>query len=114
LVESVRASDIWKRAVASPRCYVEVPFALHTTAATLGLDGPESVLLRGTIDLVFEEDGRWILVDYKSDPTEGRLEMLVEEYKPQVKLYAKYWADQTKAEVQPGLFFVNTGQQVWL
>ena len=32
----------------------------------------------------------WILVDYKSDKVDGRLDELVEHYRPQVKMYAKY------------------------
>ena len=49
----------------------------------------ETILLQGAIDCWFEEDGKVILVDYKTDRIEeGSLEEHVDRYRPQIKAYA--------------------------
>jgi len=106
LVESVKRSALWKRAVASGECLTEVPFCL--------LHGDASIptLLRGNIDLAFHEEDGWVIVDYKTDrPAERTSEQLVEKYAPQVKLYAEAWKECTGEEVaETGLFLVTTGE----
>jgi ATP-dependent helicase/nuclease subunit A len=115
-VEAVRASDLWKRAGAARRRLVEVPFALPVPREELGISGgPETVLLQGVIDLAFEEDGGWILVDYKSDAVSaGGLDALVRFYTPQVRIYRRYWERLTGRPTQAGLFFVETRETVWI
>ncbi len=54
-------SDIVKRAVASERFWREVPVALGTGGGSL----------HGFIDLLFEEDGGLVVVDYKTDSVTG-------------------------------------------
>ena len=113
-VEAVRASDLWKRASAAPRRLVEVPFALMVRREELGLaDGPAETLLQGAIDLVFEENGAWTLVDYKSDTVGDKLDELVAFYTPQIAIYRRYWERLTGSPTRAGLFFAETGQEVW-
>ena len=110
----MRASDLWKRASAAPRRLVEVPFALMVRRGDLGLaDGPAETLLQGAIDLVFEENGAWTLVDYKSDTVGGKLDELVAFYTPQIAIYRRYWERLTGSPTRAGLFFAETGQEVW-
>jgi len=112
--ETVRASDLWKRASAAPRRLVEVPFALMVRREELGLaDGPAETLLQGAIDLVFEEKGAWTLVDYKSDSVGDKLDELVTFYAPQIAIYRRYWERLTGSPARAGLFFADTGQEVW-
>jgi ATP-dependent helicase/nuclease subunit A len=112
--EAVRASDLWRRASAAPRRLVEVPFALMVRREELGLaDGPAETLLQGAIDLVFEENGAWTLVDYKSDTVGDKLDDLVAFYTPQIAIYRRYWERLTGSPTRAGLFFAETGQEVW-
>jgi len=114
-VEAVRASPLWKRALAAKSRMVEVPFALTVPSADLGRNtGPEETLLTGALDLVFEEEEGWRIVDYKSDTIAGNLEDLVAFYKPQIAHYRRYWQQLTGRPTKAGLFFVSTGQEVWL
>jgi len=114
-VEGVRKSPLWKRALASKRCLVEVPFALSLPPAELGLsaDVPET-LLSGAIDLVFEEPDGWVLVDYKSDTVRENLEALVRFYEPQLSRYRRVWSELTGRPTKAGLFFLEGGREVWL
>jgi ATP-dependent helicase/nuclease subunit A len=115
LVEAVRSSPLWRRALAAKRRLTEVPFALTAESGDLGIptDGPARTLLQGAIDLAFEEDSGWVLVDYKSDTVAGDLDELVAFYSLQIELYRRYWEKLTGKRTKAGLYFVSTGQEVW-
>ncbi|HTO77106.1 MAG TPA: UvrD-helicase domain-containing protein [Thermoanaerobaculia bacterium] len=115
LVEAARRSPLWKRALAAKRRLVEVPFALVVPSAELGLpDPPRETLLTGAIDLLFEDAAGWTLVDYKSDRIAGNLDDLARWYAPQIRHYRRYWSKLTGRPTRAGLFFVETGEEVWL
>ena len=115
LVEAARHSPLWKRALAAKRRLVEVPFALMVASAELALpDPPRETLLTGAIDLLFEDAAGWTLVDYKSDRIAGNLDDLARWYAPQIRHYRRYWSKLTGRPTRAGLFFVETGQEVWL
>ncbi len=114
VIEGVRASDLWKRALAASRRMAEVPFALEVPRAELGIvDGPDSVVLQGAIDLVFEEEGGWVLVDYKSDAVGGNRDALIAFYNPQIAIYRRSWERLTGRPTRAGLHFIDTGETVW-
>ena len=72
-------SDLGKRAAASPRVAREWAFVCD-------IDG---VIVRGSIDLWFEENGELYLVDYKTDDVKAAAAPLrAVEYAPQLALYA--------------------------
>lgn len=112
VVEQVTSSEIWRRALNSKRWLVEVPFVTHITAeqSTTGLP----TVLRGVIDLAFEEQDGWVVVDYKTDVvTENRLEWLTEHYRGQVDTYASVWQAMLGQKVkEEGLYFTSPGQYV--
>jgi ATP-dependent helicase/nuclease subunit A len=115
VVAAVRSSELWARARRAKRRLVEVPFTLRVTPEEIGLtDGPSDSLLQGAIDLVFEEDDGWTLVDYKSDTVGENLPALIAFYTPQIELYRRYWERLTGRPTRAGLFFIATGEPVWL
>ncbi|MDL2717386.1 MAG: UvrD-helicase domain-containing protein [Acidobacteriota bacterium] len=112
---SVTASELWGRAMKSPRRFVEVPFEMIVPSKDLGLgEVPAETLLKGAMDLVFEEDGVWHIVDWKSDVVGDGLAALVAHYAPQVIHYRRAWEAFTKQPAKAGLFFMDTGEIVWL
>jgi len=103
-VERVMASEFWQRARAADQRLVEVPFAVKVEVG----DGPPRVL-HGVIDLAFRTSGRWELIDYKTDQVD--LSRLIERYGDQIRVYARQWADLTKAPVPyAGLYAVRADQ----
>jgi ATP-dependent exoDNAse (exonuclease V) beta subunit len=79
IVATVLGSDLIKRAARSVRSYREVPFTLPW----------EGDFIEGRIDLLFEDDGAWTLVDYKTDDVApSGLEERVAVYEPQAAVYA--------------------------
>jgi ATP-dependent helicase/nuclease subunit A len=65
----------------------------------------------GVIDLAFKEPEGWVIADYKTDKVDGRLEGLVEYYKPQVELYREFWKEMSGEPVkEAGLYFIDAGK----
>ncbi len=72
-------SEWGRRAAAAQRSGREFDFLIHL----------EGMILRGQIDLWFEEGGQLVLVDYKSDQvTYGEEWRHASRYRPQLRLYA--------------------------
>jgi ATP-dependent exoDNAse (exonuclease V) beta subunit len=74
LAARFRSSDLGRRAEAATRIEREFDFLFET----------DDVIVRGQIDLWFEEDGKIVIVDYKTD----RDESASEGYALQLRLYA--------------------------
>ena len=72
------------------RLYKEQPFVLGLPASRLNSEFPqdETVLIQGIIDVFFEEDGKCILLDYKTDAVETA-EELIGRYHVQLDYYAE-------------------------
>lgn len=85
------ASVLGQRILRSSRVYREVPFNQVVSARDVLPDlenSGETMLLQGVIDLFFEEDGEYVLVDYKTDSMKGeRPEDIIDRYRMQLKLY---------------------------
>ena len=105
LVEAILLSPFWDRVQKAEHRLVEVPYGLQIE----GADGATPTILRGVADLVFHEDGGWVIVDYKSDTIgEGGLEPFARAYEPQLRAYAKHWAELTGEPVKSCyLFFTD-------
>ena len=68
------------------------------------------------IDLVFREDGGWVIADYKTDlGTDPDFVNRVTAYRRQVDLYADAWAQLTGEPVKERvLFFTAQGRiEAW-
>jgi ATP-dependent helicase/nuclease subunit A len=113
LVASICESSFWKRAMQAEKRFFEVPFSIETKEKELEGTGDLPVILSGAIDLVFLEDGGWVIADYKTDEIRNNLQDYVDYYAPQVKLYSKYWAEITGENVkEAGLYF--TAVNKWI
>ena len=72
----------------------EVPFSMafpaHVVYSELPKDSGENLIVQGVIDCLADEGDGLLLVDYKTDWLgPGRLEKLVELYRPQLLFYAR-------------------------
>ena len=82
------SSDLGKRLVNAKRIERELPFSMLFEGKRVydTLEDGENLFLQGIIDTAFEEDGEWILVDYKTDRVKSG-EDLIKRYKIQMDLY---------------------------
>ncbi len=102
---SVIASNIWQRAIRSKRSFSELPFDDASQTRTI---------VRGVIDLVFEEDDGWVIVDYKSDDiTASEISKLTTYYQGQLEQYAQTWQRLIGQPVkETGLYLTRLGLYV--
>jgi ATP-dependent helicase/nuclease subunit A len=84
-IEMFIKSDIGKRAARAEKLYKEAPFNIVKE-----IDGIETII-QGVIDCYFEENGEYVLIDYKTDyiPKGEGIEKIKEMYGGQVSLYAE-------------------------
>lgn len=111
LVESVRSSSIWKRAMEADERHSEVPFAVN-----VGPGPGRGEVIEGVIDLAFREGDRWVVADYKTDSgADPEFTHRVGRYRAQVDLYAECWEHLTGEEVgERVLVFTSQGRmETW-
>ena len=95
LCRSAVESDVVRRAVASGRYWREVPVAAASGAGSL----------HGFIDLLFEEDGEFVVVDYKTDSVSAeRAREAVSRYRLQGGAYAHSIGQVTGKSVKEVVF----------
>lgn len=87
-------SNTGQRILKAPRVWREIPFNYRKEASEVinGLDREgETLLIQGIIDCYFEEDGQWILVDYKTDfiLSDAKIDIIVSQYRIQIDLYTE-------------------------
>ncbi len=97
-IEAFFASDVGQRLKRCParRMWRELPFLMGLRPMEIGLDdlaaydNEEVIRAQGVIDCLFEdEDGKLVLVDYKTDRVSGKaLYERAQFYKEQLRLYA--------------------------
>jgi len=98
-------SDLGRRMLQSPRVEREWSFALRVRE-------PFPTTVQGVIDLCFLENGRWILVDFKTDRVEEASE-LVPRYAGQMGFYRRALECGTPYPVgECALFSLRLGQSV--
>lgn len=88
IVEHVLLSDLWQRArnaAQKQKCRRETPI-------TLVQDGQ---IIEGVVDLAFEENNRWIVVDFKTDK---ELENALARYRNQISIYVEAISEATGKE----------------
>lgn len=90
----------------------EFPFFLELDVSEVkeelkGTNFEETVRIQGIIDLFFEEDGKIILVDYKTDYIEADAEKeMKDKYSIQIKYYKNALERITKKEVSESILFL--------
>ncbi|WP_047152893.1 helicase-exonuclease AddAB subunit AddA [Aneurinibacillus tyrosinisolvens] len=96
----------------------EVPFNLAIPAPDAYPGWPaqekgEIVLVQGVIDCLFEDNGEWILLDYKTDATANLPDaVLAERYRVQLDWYARAVEDISKKRVKEKILYFFDGERV--
>ncbi len=102
-------SDIGQRmskAQEKAMLFRERPYVMGVSAKEIDqkYSEDEMVLVQGIIDAYFEEDGKIVIVDYKTDRVE-KIEELSERYKVQLDYYEKAIAQVTGMEVSEKVIY---------
>ncbi len=103
LADRFRAHELGRRVGRAKRVDREMSFVFTVS----------DFLLRGTIDLLFEEGSERILVDYKTDRVpEAGLQRAARRYAPQIQLYAAGLAKSSRPASRAVLFYLRPGKAV--
>lgn len=104
VIEGLLASEVWKRSERAKQTYHEFSFMLEK--------GTEQI--QGVIDLAFEEEDGWVIVDYKTDTfSSGDESLFVDYYRTQVNIYSDVWQETFHYKVkEKGLYFTNIDRYV--
>lgn len=104
-------SDIGKKAVAAQEIYKELPFSYFVDAKSTTLfDTEDRILIQGIIDLLFKYDGKWFLIDYKTDKNNTD-EHFRQEYRQQIFYYVQAVEAMAKIKIDARyLYLLGAGR----
>lgn len=102
-------SGIGKRILQADAVYREIRFMQEFTPAQLAAVHPAFVVagntvVQGVADCVFLENGKGVIVDYKTDRV-GNLQMLAERYSPQLALYQQILEKLLEVEISKRVLY---------
>ena len=106
------ASEIGKRACRAQKLYKEVSFNIMKDISG------EKIIIQGTIDCYFEENGKYILLDYKSnyvrdEEDETDINRIAESYRTQLSLYKEALERIRKIRVEEAyLYLFSLGREI--
>ncbi|UXR72155.1 helicase-exonuclease AddAB subunit AddA [Staphylococcus sp. IVB6240] len=109
-------SDLYLRIAKSDARYHELPFIVNQNDVEKG--AKEDAIIQGMIDLVFEENGQYYFVDYKTDvfvrrkgmSDEDLAQQLKEKYRIQMQYYQQALEAILKQKVSGSLYFFKFGE----
>ena len=117
LVESFTESPLFKRITASKNVMKEYTFSVEIPVSMVNPQiqkelSDEKVILQGAVDLAFEEKGKLVIVDYKTDRVKEP-QFLAEEYRKQIALYKNAMEQTTGLEVSACLIYsIALGKEI--
>ncbi|QQZ07798.1 UvrD-helicase domain-containing protein [Heyndrickxia vini] len=122
LVHQFKQSDIWRQLKQSEQILTEVPFMLKIEAEDplyqiIGVKekGKQPFIVKGVIDLAYQYNENWIIVDYKTDrPKEKReLSSLAAYYQHQITFYKAAWERITGSKVEYSLLYFVAFDEIY-
>ena len=110
-------SEVFARSLRSQNVRREFAFQMELgkeeLAAVVPNIGEHQITVQGIADMVFEEDGGWVLVDFKTD--RASQQTLYERYQRQLSLYARMIAGSTGMPVkQKILYSFYLGREIFI
>lgn len=102
-------ADRMRKAAEFGRLFKERQFIMGVKANEINgnLKSEEPVLVQGVIDVYFEEEGEWVLLDYKTDAVFGDAaqDLLIHRYRVQLDYYQKALEQLTGKRVKERLIY---------
>ncbi len=104
-------SEVGKKAVHAQEIYKELPFSYFVDAKSTTLfDSEDRILIQGIIDLLFKYDGKWFLIDYKTDRNNTD-EHFRQEYRQQIFYYVQAVEAMAKIKIDARyLYLLGAGR----
>lgn len=102
-ISSLLQSDLFDRIINSKMVLREEQFTAKIAPSAvfdeyMNLETDAKIIIQGAVDIAFEENGKLVVVDYKTDRV-GNMAKLVDLYSKQLELYKEAMAQATELEV---------------
>ena len=108
--ESGVPRDILQELMSSEEVHCEIPFCYNETEAggnaTTAANGNMTAIWHGVMDVLYKKDGRWHIIDYK---TNADPEDLDEKYQEQIKAYTAAFKAMTGEEADARVYHIIVG-----
>jgi len=104
----LQRSEFWRQIVTADQRMHEIPYTFST---------PDGHLQRGTIDLAWQKDGQWQLVDFKTDRVQTRAEMqerIADKYLAQMQRYIRAMQEILQVTPTAWICFLDVGGHIEL
>ncbi|MBR4452391.1 MAG: helicase-exonuclease AddAB subunit AddA [Clostridia bacterium] len=103
-------TPVFERLIKSEKIYREFAFNASLSVTDIypeidiGAADDETILIEGVVDCAFEENGKLIIIDFKTDRVSGE-EELISEYRAQLETYRKCLAKVLRIPVSETLIY---------
>ncbi len=114
-IRTFTQSALFERIKASPHIYREAPFVMSMPVSRLPEygDSDREFVVHGIIDLYFEEEDGYVVVDYKTDRVYKSVSELADKYAVQLKLYAEAIEKNTGRKVRECIIYsFDRGEEI--
>ncbi len=114
-IRAFTESALFERIKSSPHIYREAPFVMSMPVSRLPEygDSDREFVVHGIIDLYFEEEDGYVVVDYKTDRVYKSISELTDKYAVQLKLYAEAIEKNTGKKVRECIIYsFDKGEEV--
>lgn len=117
LVQRFESSPLFYRIQNSLKKFVEVPFCLKIEPSDslyqeLAYDEANkgktrNIIMKGIIDLVFQEKDGWVIVDYKTEylKNDKNYQKMKQNYQKQIDIYAAIWENLNKKRIKEKIIY---------
>ena len=109
VIEEFKKRKLFERVRNASAVYTEVPFSYKVLSggSYSGNTFEQDTYVNGTIDLVFKESGKWVIIDYKTYDEKESSHEIRSMYEPQLNAYKDVWESLTGETVsETEIFFV--------
>lgn len=116
LIVAFLNSPLAERMRKAEKIYREIPFTVNMPAGLINSSFSsvdDHMLIHGVIDCCFEENGKMVIVDYKTERIREDIQLVVEKYRPQMELYTyaveKIFPKKVEEKI---IYFFDKGKSV--
>ena len=99
--ENGSKTDVLKLLLSAEEVHCEVPFCYRETS---NAQNDSAVIWHGVMDVIYKKDGRWHIIDYKTNYEESDLD---EKYRGQLQAYIRAFKEMTGEEADAEIYHIE-------
>ncbi|MGE6259153.1 UvrD-helicase domain-containing protein [Heyndrickxia sporothermodurans] len=122
-IQQFKQTETWEQICHAKHVLTETPFTIQISQEDAFYNkignnqiGKTPYFVKGIIDLVYQYDGKWYIVDYKTDRPKDKsdLSKLSTHYEQQVQFYQEMWERITGTKVHQAIIYYVTWNETFV